>query len=225
MSSIPAVDSAPATSPATSAAGFGLAGVLLVGLALPAAGRLGPTGLTRWLEGAAVVLALLTVLAALGAMLLRLRGPDSSPRPQVRLALTAGGLLLASVLLTGSAAIAVLADGPPARAVATEGLTVAVSGVGETAQLTMAAVLPDVAAGALVRAEVAAVLDDDGNRAVLAQQVTVADRAGSVSVQLAAQSVGGYDRLQVLVESPGRRCTANVRPQISETPTTSCKPR
>ncbi|MFI7540661.1 hypothetical protein [Actinoplanes sp. NPDC049599] len=202
------------------AAGFGLSGALLVVLALPAAGRL--DGLPRALALVAVVLA---VLAGATAVLVNLRAADRTPRLRALLVAVAGTLLMAATVLTGSAAVAVLADDPaPAGGAAGDGLTVVISGVGEDARLTMRAEMPDIAAGDLVRAEVTVALDGE-NRTVLARQLTVARGTGSVPVELSAPAVGTYDMLQILVESPHRRCTANVRPQVSEAPVASCKAR
>jgi predicted PurR-regulated permease PerM len=54
------------------AAGISLVGALLIALALPLAARLRTTEVPRWLAVAAVALAVLTVLAGLGAVVLRL---------------------------------------------------------------------------------------------------------------------------------------------------------
>ena len=224
MSSTPAADPVPVASASRAAeqAGIILAAVLLVALALPAANRLVTTGLPRWLAIAAIAFAVLTVLAGVGAVVLR--GADGRPRLRVSLAAMSGVSLLAATALAGSAAVAVLAGGPPPAKAAAEGLTVVISGVGEATLLTMRAELPHIAAGDLVRAEVTAV-PDGGGRTVLARQLTVAGGEGPVSVTLAAPAVGDYDMLQVLVESPDRRCTANVRPLVSEDPVASCKAR
>jgi hypothetical protein len=201
-------------------AGTGLAGALIVALALPASTRMEATGVPRWLVVAAVILAVLTVTAAVGAVVLR--GAGRLPK---LLAVAAGLLLIAATAFTGSAAAAAaLADGSPPAAAVREGLTVVLSGVGEDARLTLRAEMPDVAAGALVRAEVVAVQDADV-RMVVAQQLTVARTTGTVSVDLTATRVGGFDMLQVLVESPERRCTADVRPLVTESPVVSCKAR
>jgi hypothetical protein len=206
------------------AAGISLVGALLIALAFPLAARLRTTEVPRWLAVAAVALAVLTVLAGLGAVVLGLRRTAGSVRLQTLLAMVAGVLLMAETVLTGSAAAAWLA-GEPARApAARESLTVVLSGLGDQAQLPLRAEMPDVAAGELVRAEVIALPGGDDPQ-VLARQLTMARNDGPVSVALAAASVGGYDSVRVLVESPHRRCTADVRPLISEAPFASCKAR
>jgi len=223
MSSTPAADPVPVRSPSRAAeqAGFILAAVLLVALALPAANRLATTGLPRWLAVAAIALAVLTVVAGVGAVVLA--GAGGRRRLQALLVMASGVSLLAATALAGSAAVAVLAGGPPPAKVAAEGLTVVISGVGEATLLTMRAELPDVAAGDLVRAEVTA--DVGGSSTVLARQLTVAAGAGPVSMTLASPAAGDYDTVRVLVESPDRRCTASLRPQVSEAPVASCKDR
>jgi hypothetical protein len=223
MSSTPAVDPVPVSSAARAAeqAGIILAAVVLVALALPAANRLVTTTLPRWLAIAAIAFAVLTVVAGLGAVVLR--GAGGRPRPQASLAMMSGVSLLVATALAGSAAVALLASGP--RSVpAAEGLTIVISGVGEGSVLTMTAEMPGVAAGDMVRAEVTAE-PDSGDRTVLARQVTVARSDGPVSVTLVAQAVNEHGMLRVLVESPERRCTASVRPQVSEVPIASCKAR
>jgi hypothetical protein len=208
--------------PVAVAVGTGLAGALIVALALPASTRMEATGLPRWLVAAAVVLAVLTVAAAVCAVVLR-----STGRLPALLSVAAGLLLIAATAFTGSAAVAVLAGGSPPAPAPGEGLTIMVGGVGANAQLTMRADMTDVAAGALVRAEVVAVSDGvDGDvRVVVARQLTVARAAGTVSVDLVASTEDDYGMLEVLVESPDRRCTASLRPQQSESPVVSCKPR
>lgn len=218
---VPAQASTPASAPARTAAAIISAAVLLVALALPAANRLVTTGLPRWLAIAAIALAVLTVLAGVGAVVL---GGDGGSRPRRLLAGTAGVLLLGATALAGSATVAVLAGGPPPAAAAAEDLTVVISGVGDATLLTMRATMPDVAAGDLVRAEVTAG-SPGGDQTVLARQLTVAGGAGPVSVTLVAPGVADHDMLRVLVESPDRRCTAAVRPLVSEAPVASCKAR
>jgi hypothetical protein len=197
---------------ATVSAGAGLVAVLLVALA-PATGRAETTGLSRWLTVAAVVLATLAVVAAVGTLLLRSR--------RALPAVVTGSLLVAATVLTASSAVLTLVDGPAPAPAPAESLTVAISGVGEAANLTVRAELPQVAAGDVVRAEVTAGAD----QLVVARQLTVARGEGPVVVTLEAPGVGAYDSVQVLVESPDRRCTANVRPTISEAPVASCRAR
>jgi heme A synthase len=205
------------------AAGISLVGALLVAPSLPAAGRLRTAELPRWLAVAAVALAVLTVLAGLGAVLLRVRGTDRGLRLQKRSTMVAGVLLMAATVLTGSAAVASLAEEPARASAPGPGLTIAVSGIGTESQLTVRATMP-AATGDLVRAELTTV-PEGGDRLVLAQQLTVARNDGPVSVALDAKSADNYDTMQILVESPHRRCVANLRPLISETPVISCKAR
>jgi hypothetical protein len=211
----------PTAARAAEQAGIILAAVLLVALALPAANRLVTTTFPRWLAIAAIALAVLTVVAGVGAVVLR--GEGGRPRLRASLAMMSGVSLLAATALAGSAAVALLASGPRSGPAA-EGLTMVISGVGEDSVLTMTAELPGVAAGDMVRAEVTAESGSD-DRTVLARQLTVARSDGPVSVTLVAQAVGGHSMLRVLVESPERRCTASVRPQVSEVPMASCKAR
>lgn len=222
MSPTPDVPSSavPPPSRTVERAGIVLAAVLLVALAFPAVSRLARSGLPRWLAVAAVALAVLAVLAGVGALLLR----GATARTQAALAGISGALLLAATALAGGSAVAVLAEGSLRPAAAAEGLTVVVSGVGEDALLTVRAEMPDVAVGDLVRAEVVAA-SLDGGRTVLASQLTVARSAGTVAVTLQATAIGANDTLQVLVESPGRRCTASLRPVVAQVPTASCKAR
>ena len=219
MSSTPADPAVPGERARPLAAWCLLAGVLIVALTLVAAGRLSPTGWPRWLAVAAVVLAVLTVATAVGALVLR-------PRRATALTLTCGSLLVAAAALTGSAAVAVLAGGPAPAPASAEALTVVTTGSGEDLVLTLHAEMPGVAAGDLVRAQVLRVASaEQGGPVVLAQQFTVAPGDGPVPLDLTAPASGDYDRLDVLVESADRRCTASVRPLIAEAPVVSCQDR
>ena len=219
MSSIPAAPAVPDERTRPVAAWCLLGGVPIVALTLVAAGRLGPTGSPRWLAVAAVTLAVLTVGTAVGALVLR-------PRRAAALTLMCGSLLVAAAVLTGSAAVAVLVGGPAPAPAAAEVLTVVTTGSGEDLLLTLHAEMPGAAAGDLVRAQVLSVApEEQGGTSVLAQQFTVAPADGAVPVALTAPVPGTYDRLDVLVESADRRCTASVRPRLAEAPVVSCQDR
>ncbi|GAA3345867.1 hypothetical protein GCM10020358_54600 [Amorphoplanes nipponensis] len=225
----PVGDPAPAPLPSTVddrswpvAVGAGAAAALLVALALPASSRIGDSALPRWLAAGAVVLAVLTVAVAAVLVVLRLRAAGRTGL----LPAVVAGLLTAAVALTGAATVAVLAGGRPGAAAAApvEGLTVAISRTGDGLRLAMRAEMPDVPAGALVRAEVTGVADEGGD-VTLARQLTVTPGAGPVAVELAVPSIDSYGTVRILVESPLRRCTADLRPLESEDPVVACRDR
>lgn len=211
--------------------GVSLVGSVVTGLGLAASGQLEKAGWARWLALGAVCLAVLAVVSALGTLLLRFPRPVTPGnldeverffRRQFTRAygvVAAGVLLLAAVVLAGSAAVLVLAGG---RGPAAAALSVTVSGVGGEARLAVRAEVPDVVAGGVVRAEVVGV-SAAGGRVVAAHQVTVAGVTGVVTVVLDAVPVGGYVSVEVLVDSQGRRCTVLLQPAASdEVPAAVC---
>ncbi|WP_306209601.1 hypothetical protein [Actinoplanes sp. RD1] len=195
--------------------------LLLVLLAVPASGRFAAHELPRILAIAATSLAVAAAVTGLVAML-----PVRRTTAVRRLAVASGSLVTVAVLVAGAAVVTLLTAAQPVSSVADRsGLSVRiVSGIGQDSQLTAHADLTGVAAGALVRAEISAG-DEGSDSTVLAQQVTTARVSGTVSIDLVAAVPDGLSTVRVLAESPEQRCLTSIRPQISETPTVSCKDR
>jgi hypothetical protein len=207
------------------AAGTVALAVLLIVLAVPASGRLAAHGLSRALATVAVSFAVAAAVAGLGATLLLLLRRTTAA---VRLTVASAVLVISAVVAAGASVVALLVVAQPGSSdVTRSGLSVQYNTqTGEGARLTMHADLTSVAAGGLVRAEISA--EQEGSeRLILAQTVTTARATGTVSLDLAATVPDGvpYSTLRILAEAPERRCMTSIRPEISETPTVSCKDR
>ena len=208
----------------------GLVGSVVTGFGLVAIGRLDSSTLARGLAVAAVCLALLAVLLALGSQLLRVtRGLTPGNLVEVQiwyrrqfrwayLVIPAGLLVIVAVLLAGAAAVLVLTAGPDAPQ---PGVAVQLTGSGRSAAATLRVEATGLPAGQALQVQVVGV-EANGTRTVLARAVVLAGATGAASSTVEVPRAGAYSTVESTVEAPHWRCTATVTPAATTPTTLTC---
>jgi hypothetical protein len=191
---------------------IGLVGVALTGLGLVSGSLLGRDPAARALALAAGAAALLAVLLALGASVLRidpemetgnLLAVEQWYRRQFRRARVvsvAGWLLLAGLALAAASAGVVIVHGASPSPI----VSVAKAGVGEDAKLSVRVEFTNVKPGSVLTTDVTT------GTSSLARSVTRAGAAGTATTALEIPKVGGYDSFKVTAALGSHYCTATL---------------
>jgi hypothetical protein len=195
-----------------------LVGSVITGLGLLAGTRLDQPGPGRVLAVCAVGVALVAMVLAWGAQLLRFQPAVATGnllevrdwyRRQFRRAyavVAAGVLLLVALVLAGIAAVVLLTGDPGGTG---PGVSVQVAGTGAAAKLSVRVRMDGLDAGQAVSTDVVGVLPG-GSRVTLAREVSRAGGDGSVVSTVEVPGVGTYSAVEVGVDVPGRHCQATL---------------
>jgi len=192
-------------------------GIVLTAFGLVAGTLLGPPSAASWVAQIAAAAALLAVMLALGASLLRVT-PALTPgnlleveawyRAQFRRAyavVAAGWLLVGALALAAIAAALLLARGDAVNPV----ISMALAGVGAEAKLVVRVEFSGVKPGAQLRTEVTGVRSGGGSQS-LARSLTRAGSAGTAATMREVPKPGNYAAARVSAMVDGHRCEATL---------------